>query len=601
MPNRPPQLLATAIFAILVPALGWTAWNPSAGDWSKTVDSDLRIMTWNLNSRITPGANTDEGLYAWDSVTRIVADMRPDVWLIQEGGDSTSQSELAALLESFIHGGAGIETYVQRWAPDYDLPYIYVSPTTDGYNRNVILSRFPFADLNGDGVSQSGDIFYVASHLYAPGGNGGLRGFMFTELDLPDFTYSGDLVVGNAHLKAFGGQSEHDQRITAARNVAYFVDYFYNGGGFGVPDPHDKVFDMPAATDILDSFTPVVLGGDWNEDETKSMQQYGEKGPASWLTQAELAGSNDGVDRDRSDSTYDNALEPRTGDRTTQSGSKLDYLTWQDSIATLRRAFIFNSSKLDAEPSWYPPAVAQAAFPGAVSGLASDHRPVIVDLMVPLANLPDYTVTVNVSGQGDVLLDPAGGVYAQYTPLQLTPVPDPGWYFIEWQGDLTGWDEPANLVVESDLVITAVFDTSPVPEYDVTVNVVGNGQVTLDPPTGPYRDQTLVTVAADPDSRWYLDRWEGDLGGSTSPQSLLMDSHKSVTAVFEELYPCGDANCDTLVNFGDIDVFVLAITYPAQYLYDYPGCDNADTNGDGEINFGDIDPFVAALTGEPCD
>ena len=67
--------------------------------------------------------------------------------------------------------------------------------------------------------------------------------------------------------------------------------------------------------------------------------------------------------------------------------------------------------------------------------------------------------------------------------------------------------------------------------------------------------------------------------------------------------PCldtGDANCDGLVNFGDIDPFVKAITggqaaWDAAYSCDY-FCAN-DINGDGLVNFGDIDPFVALITG----
>ncbi len=58
-----------------------------------------------------------------------------------------------------------------------------------------------------------------------------------------------------------------------------------------------------------------------------------------------------------------------------------------------------------------------------------------------------------------------------------------------------------------------------------------------------------------------------------------------------------DLNCDSLVNNGDIDPFVLAITQPGQYAVDFPECDimNGDINGDGWTNNGDIDAFVALL------
>ena len=61
----------------------------------------------------------------------------------------------------------------------------------------------------------------------------------------------------------------------------------------------------------------------------------------------------------------------------------------------------------------------------------------------------------------------------------------------------------------------------------------------------------------------------------------------------------GDLNCDGLVNNGDIDPFVLALTNPGQYAVDYPDCDisAADINGDGLVNNGDIDAFVGCSNG----
>ncbi|MEW6252615.1 MAG: plastocyanin/azurin family copper-binding protein, partial [Planctomycetota bacterium] len=60
----------------------------------------------------------------------------------------------------------------------------------------------------------------------------------------------------------------------------------------------------------------------------------------------------------------------------------------------------------------------------------------------------------------------------------------------------------------------------------------------------------------------------------------------------------GDVNCDSAVNFDDINPFVLALTDPATYQTLYPNCpfENRDINGDGVCNFDDINPFVALLT-----
>ncbi|MFT7464613.1 MAG: hypothetical protein ACI9EF_002969, partial [Pseudohongiellaceae bacterium] len=275
--------------------------------------------------------------------------------------------------------GAIVATYVQLHAPTYDLPFIFVNGITDGFNRNVIMSRYPFADLNGDGNDQSND-FLQLGDLYAPGVNGGIRGFQHCEIDLPDGTYSGDFVIGNSHLKAGGSASDHNQRVAAGQNMAYYIDAMFNGLGGPVADPNSKILS-PTATALVSSDTVVMLGGDWNEDEIKN---GGTKGPADWISKAAVTGGSDGTDRDRTDMTYDSSGEFFTGNTSTQSSSKLDYICWQDSIATLRHSIVFNSTSV---PSGLQPAELAGFFvnPQLASGIASDHRPVIADFQLPLA------------------------------------------------------------------------------------------------------------------------------------------------------------------------------------------------------------------------
>ncbi len=61
----------------------------------------------------------------------------------------------------------------------------------------------------------------------------------------------------------------------------------------------------------------------------------------------------------------------------------------------------------------------------------------------------------------------------------------------------------------------------------------------------------------------------------------------------------GDMNCDTFINFDDIDGFVLALVGQEAYEAEYPECEwfNADCDLNSSINFDDIDPFVQLLVG----
>jgi len=59
----------------------------------------------------------------------------------------------------------------------------------------------------------------------------------------------------------------------------------------------------------------------------------------------------------------------------------------------------------------------------------------------------------------------------------------------------------------------------------------------------------------------------------------------------------GDVNCDGVVNFGDINPFILALSDPQGYAAAYPNCPlfNRDINGDGQVGFADINPFVGIV------
>ncbi len=65
------------------------------------------------------------------------------------------------------------------------------------------------------------------------------------------------------------------------------------------------------------------------------------------------------------------------------------------------------------------------------------------------------------------------------------------------------------------------------------------------------------------------------------------------------IFPLGDMNCDGVVNFADINPFVLALSDPAGYMQQFPTCNInlADVNRDGVVDFADINPFVALLSG----
>ncbi len=142
------------------------------------------------------------------------------------------------------------------------------------------------------------------------------------------------------------------------------------------------------------------------------------------------------------------------------------------------------------------------------------------------------TLTTNVTGNGNINLNPAGGNYSNGTVVTLTATPDNGWQFDYWTGDLSGNTNPAQITMDADKTVTAVFTQI---QYNLTVNTQGNGSFSINPSGGTYPSGSVVTITATPDQGWQFDHWTGDLSGNTNPAQITMDANKTVTAVFTQI------------------------------------------------------------------
>jgi uncharacterized repeat protein (TIGR02543 family) len=82
-----------------------------------------------------------------------------------------------------------------------------------------------------------------------------------------------------------------------------------------------------------------------------------------------------------------------------------------------------------------------------------------------------YTLTVNVNpvGSGTVTKNPDQATYNYNTVVQLTAMPQPGWFFLNWSGDATGSTSPLNVTMKSNKNITANFGQ---PYRDVGVDSI---------------------------------------------------------------------------------------------------------------------------------
>jgi hypothetical protein len=69
-----------------------------------------------------------------------------------------------------------------------------------------------------------------------------------------------------------------------------------------------------------------------------------------------------------------------------------------------------------------------------------------------------FSLTVTVTGNGSVTINPDKEDYGAGEVVVLTAVPDAGYYFAYWETDLTGSTNPASLTMNANKVVNAVFN-----------------------------------------------------------------------------------------------------------------------------------------------
>lgn len=148
----------------------------------------------------------------------------------------------------------------------------------------------------------------------------------------------------------------------------------------------------------------------------------------------------------------------------------------------------------------------------------------------------NYELTIRTEGEGAVreqVVQSKSSEYEHGTQVELIAEPADGWRFVEWEGDVEGTDNPAQITVEDASRVTAIFEKR---EYEMTIDTDGEGAVyeqIIYGKSTEYEHGTAVELTAVPAEGWKFVEWEGDVSGPLNPVQVMVDSPKEITAVFE--------------------------------------------------------------------
>lgn len=170
-----------------------------------------------------------------------------------------------------------------------------------------------------------------------------------------------------------------------------------------------------------------------------------------------------------------------------------------------------------------------------ISGSNSDSDFVAYPEDEPGDPVESYTLDITEVGEGTVNLDPDQAEYEEGTEVDLEAIPDDGWAFSHWDGDVS---EPASaettIIMDEDKALAAHFeeDEEPAEEYTLTINTEGEGTVDIEPDEEKYEEGTEVELEAIPDDGWEFDEWSGDIEETEEEITVTMDNDKNITAHF---------------------------------------------------------------------
>lgn len=143
----------------------------------------------------------------------------------------------------------------------------------------------------------------------------------------------------------------------------------------------------------------------------------------------------------------------------------------------------------------------------------------------------ECALTVNVIGSGLVTTNPDLATYPCGTVTALTAMPNPGWSFSHWSGDLSGSANPETITMSSDKAVTAHYTQD---QYTLMINIVGDGSVMKNPDQATYSYGASVELTATADPGWSFSHWSGDLTSSFNPDSIPLEGDKTVNANFTQ-------------------------------------------------------------------
>ena len=180
------------------------------------------------------------------------------------------------------------------------------------------------------------------------------------------------------------------------------------------------------------------------------------------------------------------------------------------------------------------------SWSGSISGTTNPQTITVTSDMSVTANftLRSYPLTLLIEGEGQIneKVISSKADYSSGTTVELTAQASEHWQFSHWEGDLSGSENPAQIIISSKKSVKAVFTKK---SYEYSLKIVGPGAVDeeiVETTRATLEAGTIVRLSAYPDERTnaVFKGWSGDFNGTAPIIEVNIDDVKNITATFDK-------------------------------------------------------------------
>lgn len=135
---------------------------------------------------------------------------------------------------------------------------------------------------------------------------------------------------------------------------------------------------------------------------------------------------------------------------------------------------------------------------------------------------------------GSIEVNPEKEIYSNGDNIELKAIPNEGYVFYKWEGDIDSEVNPYSLSINNDLTIIAHFEPR---SYPLEINIIGKGSVseTLISSKTDYQHGSEVVLEATPESGWLFGGWSGDVNSLENPIVINVADSTNIEVTFKNI------------------------------------------------------------------